>query len=90
MVLTDSLEDIKETHHRLILRFDKPQTGAPQLPGALSCVGGPLEWTIVCNGQIDQLEDAAETLGANVVGRSTPTLEDIFVARVKGKAFQGE
>jgi ABC-2 type transport system ATP-binding protein len=90
MVLTDSLENIKENHHRLTLRFDEPRDSAPQLPGALSCVGGPQEWTIVCNGQIDQLTNAARTLDAHVVGRSTPTLEDIFVARVKGKAFQGE
>ena len=87
MVLIDSLENIKETHHRLTLRFDEPRDSAPQLPGALSCVGGPQEWTIVCNGQIDQLKDAARTLDAHVVDQSTPTLEDIFIARVKGKAF---
>jgi ABC-2 type transport system ATP-binding protein len=90
MVLTDSLENIKENHHRLTLRFEEPQADAPQLSGALSCIGGPLEWTIVCNGQIDQLEDAAKTLGASIVDQGTPTLEDIFVARVKGKTFQGE
>lgn len=87
MVLTDSLENIKETHHRLTLRFEEPQAIAPQLSGALSCVGGPQEWTIVCNGQIDRLKEAAGTLGACVVDQSTPTLEDIFVARVKGKTL---
>ena len=87
MVLTDSLDNIKETHHRLTLRFDEPRDSAPALLGALSCVGGPLEWTIVCNGQIDQLQDAARKLDARIVGQSAPTLEDIFVARVKGKAF---
>jgi len=87
MVLTDSVENIKENHHRLTLRFDEPRDSAPVLPGALSCVGGPLEWTVVCNGKIDQLKDAAGTLDAHVVGHSTPTLEDIFVARVKGKTL---
>lgn len=48
MVLTDSVDNIKEAHHRLTLRFDEPQTGAPRLSGALSCVGGPLEWTFIC------------------------------------------
>lgn len=86
MVLTDSVDNIKEAHHRLTLRFDEPQTGAPQLPGALSCVGGPLEWTFLCNGQIDQLKEAAKTLNARIVEQSTPTLEDIFIARVKSKA----
>ncbi|MEA3226559.1 MAG: ABC transporter ATP-binding protein [Planctomycetota bacterium] len=87
MVLTDSVDNIKEAHHRLILRFDEPQPEAPQLPGALSCVGGPLEWTFLCNGQIDQLKEAAKTLDAQIVEQSTPTLEDIFIALVKSKAF---
>jgi ABC-2 type transport system ATP-binding protein len=87
MVLIDSLNNIKETHHRLTLRFDEPQASAPQLPGALSCVGGPLEWTFLCDGQIDQLKEAAKTLDARIVAQSTPTLEDIFIARVKSKAF---
>ena len=86
MVLTDSVDNIKEPHHRLTLRFDEPQAGAPQLPGALSCVGGPLEWTFLCDGQIDQLKEAAKTLDAHIVEQSTPTLEDIFIARVKSKA----
>lgn len=87
MVLIDSVDNIKETHHRLTLRFDETQAGAPQLPGALSCVGGPLEWTFLCAGQIDQLKEAAKTLDARIVAQSTPTLEDIFIARVKSKAF---
>ena len=87
MVLTDSVDNIKQAHHRLTLRFDEPQAGAPQLPGALSCVGGPLEWTFLCNGQIDQLKEAAETLDARIVEQSTPKLEDIFIARVKSKAL---
>jgi len=87
MVLIDSVDNIKETHHRLTLRFDEPQASAPQLSGALSCVGGPLEWTFLCDGQIDQLKEAAKTLDARIVAQSTPTLEDIFIARVKSKAF---
>ena len=85
MVLTDSVENIKGTHHCLTLRFDEPRDSAPVLPGTLSCVGGPLEWTFLCNGQIDQLKDAAGTLGAHIVAQSTPTLEDIFIARAKSK-----
>ncbi|MCP4611861.1 MAG: ABC transporter ATP-binding protein [Planctomycetes bacterium] len=82
-VLTDSIDNIKETHHCLTLRFDKPQTSVPKLPSALSCVGGPREWTFLCDGQIDQLKDAVRTLNARIVEQSTPTLEDIFITRVK-------
>jgi ABC-2 type transport system ATP-binding protein len=87
MVLTDSVENIKQAHHRVTLRFDEPQTVAPSLPGAITCVGGPLEWTCLCNGQLDQLKDAAAALNACIVDMSTPTLEDIFVARARSKAF---
>lgn len=83
IVLNDSLNSIKETHHRLTLRFDQPQSDAPQLPGVLSCIGGPLEWTLICDGQIDKLKYAAGTLNARIVEQSAPTLEEIFIARVK-------
>jgi len=83
VVLTDSIDNIKETHHCLTLRFDKPQTSVPKLPSTLSCVGGPLEWTFLCAGQTDQLKNTAGTLNARIVEQSTPTLEDIFITRVK-------
>jgi ABC-2 type transport system ATP-binding protein len=83
-VLIDSLNNIKETHYRLTLRFDEPKADAPKLPGALSCVGGPIEWTFLCNGQFDQLKEAARGLNAQIVDQSIPTLEDIYIARVKG------
>ena len=83
IVLNDSLINIKENHHRLTLRFEKPQNQAPQLPGTLSCVGGPVEWTFICDGQIDMLKTATGKLNTHIVDQSIPTLEDIFIAKVK-------
>jgi len=39
MVLMGTLDDIKDTHHRLILHFDSPQSVTPKVPGVLSLTG---------------------------------------------------
>ena len=83
IVLHGSLDMVKETHHRLTLRFPEPQTAAPSMPGMPSCEGGELEWTVICNGEKSALKAAAEALGAKVVDESVPSFEEIFVARVR-------
>jgi len=47
-------------------------------------VGGPIEWTVLCNGagQIDELKDAAMSQGASIVEEATPSLEEIFIAHM--------
>ena len=88
VVLSAPLEEIKASHHRLTLRFLEPQLGPPDLAGALNWEGSGLEWTAVCNGQIDELIRAAERLNATVVDKGTPSLESIFVARVASSRQQ--
>ena len=83
IVLSASLEDIKKTHRRVTLRFDKPQDAAPRLPGVLWCAGEGPEWIIMCDGEIERLRQAAEEAGAVVVDERIPTLDEVFVARVK-------
>ena len=76
------LDDIKETHHRLTLRFETDLPGAPQLAGALACEGGGREWTALCSGRLGELESAATRLGARIVDQRVPSLDEIFVAQV--------
>jgi ABC-2 type transport system ATP-binding protein len=76
------LDDIKETHHRLTLRFETDLAGAPALAGALACEGQGQEWTALCNGRLGELESAAGRLGARIVERRVPSLDEIFVAQV--------
>ena len=80
VVLADRLDVIKETHHRLLLRFKEPQPSAPVLAGALSIHGAKHEWTVVCNGDLDVLRRAIAHMNATVLEQATPTLEEIFVA----------
>jgi ABC-2 type transport system ATP-binding protein len=86
VVLSDSMEHIKATHHSIVLHFDEPPTQTPQLEGALSVEGSGKEWTAVCNGQLDDLRASVAKLNAKIVGETTPSLEDIFVARAGRRA----
>ena len=80
VVLSGALDDVKENHHRLILRFNTVQASPPQMPGALSITGSGQEWTAICNGQRDDVVAAALRLGGRVVAEESPSLDEIFVA----------
>ena len=82
IMLTSTMEDIKETHRRMTLRFIQPMPKPPALLGALASEGGGSEWTYVCSGESGQLRHAATALGAQVVEELPMTLDEIFVCRV--------
>jgi ABC-2 type transport system ATP-binding protein len=80
VVLTGPLNEVQQGHHRLVLRFEAPQSLPPALPGVLSLTGGGQEWTAVCNGRRAETMAAAERLGGRVVAEAAPSLDEIFVA----------
>jgi len=84
IVFCDTLDGIREEHHRLTLRFAEARHGTPPLEGALCWDGSGgrsgQEWTVVCRGNPARLEAAAAVLGATVVERSFLTLDEIFLA----------
>ena len=82
VLFCDTMDDIKETHHRLTLRFEASRPTPPSLEGALTWDGRDREWTAVCSGRLGQLEAAVATLGARIVSQGSPSLDEIFVARV--------
>ena len=84
--LSGPLDAVKESHHRLTLRFGTAPASPPSFDGALSVKGGGQEWTVICNGALSELTAAAANLGARVVEQGVPSLEEIFVARVGAKA----
>ena len=79
------LDDIKATHHRVTLRFPEPQACLPSLAGVLASEGSEREWTAVCSGALDELQVAAAAVGAEIVERQVPTLDEIFLAEVAAK-----
>src|SRR5881394_4035158 len=67
IVVEGALDTVKESHHRLVLRFDKAQDSPPSLPGTLSISGSGYEWTVVCNGSRQITVAAAAGLGGKLV-----------------------
>jgi ABC-2 type transport system ATP-binding protein len=84
IVFSAGLEDIKESHHRLTLRFDDPRSQPPVLPGVLTWAGAGHEWTAVFNGRLGALQEAAALCGGSVVEKRVLSLDEIFVAQVGG------
>ena len=79
--LSGPLLEILQQHKRLVLRFESPQPAQPKLPGVISCQGAGCEWTVLCNGGLEELRAAASKCGARIVEEGTPTLDEIFLAR---------
>lgn len=82
ILLTAPMDEIKETHRRVTLRFGQPVERPPSLVGAMSYAGQGTEWTYVCSGESQQLRSAAEAIGATVVGDAALSLDEIFVSHV--------
>jgi ABC-2 type transport system ATP-binding protein len=82
ILLAASMDEIKETHRRVTLRFNEPVDRPPALVGTISCGGQGAEWTYVCKGESPQLRRAAEAIGATVVDDTALSLDEIFVSRV--------
>ena len=82
MVFSAGLDDLKETHRWLTLRFAEARSQPPALPGVLAWQGAGHEWTAMCRGLSGELESAMATAGARVVADRVPSLDEIFVAQV--------
>lgn len=88
LVDTAPLTELKAKYRVFTLHFEKPCPTAPKFDGALSIEGSGLEWTFLCEGDPDAAPRAASQLGATLVEQGEPSLEEIFVARVKGQRAQ--
>jgi ABC-2 type transport system ATP-binding protein len=83
--LSGPLTEILQEHKRLVLWFEMPQPAQPTLPGVISCQGTGREWTVLCNGGVEELQAAASKYGAQIVDEGTPTLDEIFLARASSR-----
>jgi ABC-2 type transport system ATP-binding protein len=86
IVLSEPLDAIKASHRRLTVRFDQPLDEPPALLGSTRWEGFGREWTAVCRGSSAELQDRAAGTGAQIVEEHTPSLDDIFVARLGSRA----
>jgi len=90
ILFTGELDEIKQTHHRLTLRFDGERSRPPPLDGVLSWEGRGCEWTAVASGRLDALTLAASAVGAEVVEQKALSLDEIFLAQVAESSITTE
>jgi ABC-2 type transport system ATP-binding protein len=90
ILFTGELDEIKQTHHRLTLRFDNERLQPPVLEGVLSWEGRGCEWTAVANGRLEALTLAASAAGAEVIQQKLLSLDEIFLAQVGRPTLQAE
>ena len=88
LLICDRLENVLQQHSRLTIRLPEDAQRPPAIPGAISCNGAGAEWSVVANGQVDELESWVATANAEIVDRGTPSLDEIFVARVGQSALR--
>ncbi len=82
IMLTASMEEIKDQHRRVTLRFEQSLDRPPELVGSLSSTGQGKEWTYICSGGTTQFRNDAEAIGATVVDEAPLTLDEIFISRI--------
>jgi ABC-2 type transport system ATP-binding protein len=82
VVFAGELDEVKQTHHRLTLRFDDDRRRPPLLEGVLSWEGRGCEWSAVARGRLEELTLAASAVGAEVIQQKSLSLDEIFLAQV--------
>ena len=90
ILFTGELDEIKQTHHRLVLRFLDERPQPPAFNGILDCQGRGREWSVVASGRLSELQVAASAIGGEVVEHKLLSLDDIFLARVGAPASATE
>ena len=86
VVLQGSLDEIKQQHHLLTVRFPGPGESLPPIDGVLSAERLGNTWSIVCNGGGRTVHESIQALGGEVTHSRNASLEEIFVARAGRQA----
>jgi ABC-2 type transport system ATP-binding protein len=81
ILLTSTMDQLRDSHRRLVLQFPDSTTEPPPLVGMLARTGSGTEWTYWCTGDFDQLQHAVESIQARILEVSTLTLDEIFLLR---------
>ena len=82
LILTAPMDEIKETHRRVTLRFGEPVDQPPALVGTISSRGPRRRVDLRLQRREPATPRAAEALGATVVDDAALSLDEIFVSHV--------
>jgi ABC-2 type transport system ATP-binding protein len=80
IVLAGRLDDLKQAHRQVRLRFERALSNPPQFDNALDLRGSGRDWTVLWNGELSRLNHAATAAGASIISEEAPSLDQIFVA----------
>lgn len=83
-----SMDDLKESHHRFLVRFSEGMGRFPDMAGVLHVEGSDREWRVLCSGAREELIGLLQEMGGQLLETTVPTLDEIFVARAKGIATE--
>ncbi len=81
LVLNASMDALKDSHHRLTVRARNTCKTPPTVPGMIARRGDGPEWTLLCSGSLNRLFPAVQACGLEILAATTPSLDEIFVAR---------
>jgi ABC-2 type transport system ATP-binding protein len=82
IVFAGQLDQIKQSHHRLTLRFENARESPPDLNGILRWEPHGGDWLAIAQGPLDDFQLAVAAAGGEVVERRSLSLDEIFLAQV--------
>jgi ABC-2 type transport system ATP-binding protein len=85
IVLCGPVDEIKTSHRRLTLLFEEPREAPPALGDSIVTEGFGREWSAVWSGPLEEIVSRVSAAGGRVVDDQTPSLDEIFVARINGR-----
>jgi ABC-2 type transport system ATP-binding protein len=86
IVQNEDLESLKSRFHRLVLRFGSAPVAPPQLDGFFNWQGGDRNWSVYYRGDANEVERLTSRFNAQLVERTEPSLNDIFMALVGSRS----
>jgi ABC-2 type transport system ATP-binding protein len=89
VALSAPLDEIKQSHRCLTVRFAQSQPRPPAVDGVLRWDGSGQEWTAIGPDRSGELHAALVASGARIVAERTPSLDELFVAHVGVSAASG-
>jgi ABC-2 type transport system ATP-binding protein len=89
VALSAPLDDIKQSHRCITVRFAQAQPRPPAVDGVLRWDGSGEEWTAIGRDRSGELHAALVASGARVLAERVPSLDELFVAHVGVSAASG-
>jgi ABC-2 type transport system ATP-binding protein len=66
------MDTLKESHHRIVVRFGEGHMDFPEIPGVLHAEGSDKDWCLLCEGDKEPLIGLLQQQGARIVECTVP------------------